>query len=66
MSTAIGQDEDGDQRAAEVHEEGDADQGDNEAFLQQLFFEGFDRALNQGAAVIDHRVFTSSGTPFMA
>ena len=46
------QNDDRDQRAAEMQQERDADQRDDDAFLDQLFFERFDRAIDQRAAVV--------------
>ena len=39
------QDEDGDESAAEVQQKRDADQRHDDAFLDQLFFERFDGAI---------------------
>ncbi len=47
-----GQDQDGDQRAAQVHQEGEADQRHHQAFLEELPFERLDRAVNQRAAIV--------------
>ena len=52
-----GQNDDGHQCAAQVQQKREAHQRDNETFFQQLFLERPDRAANQRAAVINHRVF---------
>ena len=47
-----GQDDDGHQRAAQVQEEREADQRHDDAFLEQLFLQRLDGALDQRAAVV--------------
>ena len=47
-----GQDKDGDQGAAKVEQERDADQRHDDAFLNELFFERFDGAVDEGAPVV--------------
>ncbi len=47
-----GQNDDGHQRAAQVHQEREAHQRHDEAFLEELFLERLDRAFNQRAAVV--------------
>ena len=67
ISTAIGQDDDGHQGAAQVHEEGEAHQRDDEAFLEQLFFERLDGAIDQRAAVVGDGVLSRpAAAPFIA
>ena len=46
------QDQDGHERAAQVQQERDADQRHDDAFLDELFLQRLDRALNQRAAVV--------------
>ena len=50
---ADGQHDDGDQGAAHVQEEHDADQRDHEAFLEQRAAQGVDGAIDQLGAVVD-------------
>src|SRR5262249_33605934 len=38
---------------AQVHQERNADQGDDNTFLEQLLFQGFDSSLDERATVID-------------
>ena len=47
------QHQDGDERAADMQQKDDADQGDNDAFLGQRVFEGLDCAVNKIGPVID-------------
>ena len=47
-----GQNDDGDERAAEVQQKREADERDDEAFLDQLFFERLDRAVDERGAVV--------------
>ena len=49
---AIGQRDDRDERGADVPEENDADQRDDDAFLDQLFAQRRDGALDQLAAIV--------------
>ena len=51
------QDDDGDERAAQMHQEGQANQRDDDAFLEQFFLQRFDRAVDQRRAVVSHGVF---------
>ena len=53
ISTAMRQDDDGHERAAQVQQEREADQRHHDAFLDELFLERLDRALDERAAVID-------------
>jgi hypothetical protein len=48
-----GQHQDRDQRAANVQQEYDADQGDDHAFLEQCMLERVDRRVDQVRAVVD-------------
>jgi hypothetical protein len=52
------QDDDGHQRAAQVQQEREADQRHDDAFLDELFFERLDRAINQRAAVVGDGVLS--------
>ena len=52
ISTAIGRMTMATKRAAQVHQEREADQRHDDAFLEQFFFERLDRAVNQRGAVI--------------
>ena len=62
-----GQNDDGDQRAAEVQQEREADERDDDAFLDQLFFERLDRAVDERGAVVGDRVVSRrAARPFIA
>ena len=45
--------DDRDQRAADVQQENDADEGDDDTLLDQRALEGVDRAIDQVRAIID-------------
>ena len=50
---AAGDDEDGDQRAAAMQQENDADEGDDDHFLDEGVAKGVDGALDEIGAVVD-------------